>query len=36
MRDQTRKRYDLESLWSKTFSEMKKQGSAAEIMSESA
>jgi len=32
MRDQTRKRYDLESLWDKTFSEMLPEGTAAEVM----
>ena len=32
MREQTRKRYDLESLWDKTFGEMLPEGSADEIM----
>ncbi len=34
MREQTRKRYDLESLWDKTFSEMLSEGSAEEVMTE--
>lgn len=34
MREQTRKRYDLESLWDKTFSEMLSEGSASEVMGE--
>jgi ribosome-associated protein len=32
MREKTRKRYDLESLWDKTFSELLPEGTAAEIM----
>lgn len=31
MRDQTRKHYDLESLWDKTFAELKKAANNAEI-----
>jgi ribosome-associated protein len=34
MRAQTRKRYDLESLWDKTFSELLSEGSAEEVMGE--
>lgn len=36
MRSETRKRYDLESLWDKTFSELLSEGSASEVMSEAA
>ena len=33
MRAQTRKHYDLESLWDKTFSDLLPEGTAAEVMS---